>query len=273
VGNAILLLRPQGEVWLVYVSVTIGGWSGSHLNLKRSRDGGRTWSQAERLVTSPFFNLSTLVRGNPLALTNGLPAIPAYHEFIANIPEIVMLNNAGRVIDKMRIGPSAGRLAIQPTIAVLSESAAVALMRPVGTIKRVYQSRSSDGGRSWTLPRPSELNNPGAPVGVLALDSESLLLVFNNDTKSEKNLTLAFSADAGLTWDNLILLDELGPHEKRGFEYPYLTTGSDGTYHVVYTHRSKNEVRHIQFNAAWVRSLLAAAGTGSDGIRHPCLAC
>ena len=42
IGNAVLLKRPRGEVWLVYVSVSIGGWSGSSLNLKQSADGGRT---------------------------------------------------------------------------------------------------------------------------------------------------------------------------------------------------------------------------------------
>jgi predicted neuraminidase len=254
VGNAILLLRPKGEVWLIYVSVTIGGWSGSHLNLKRSLDGGRTWLKAERLVTSPFFNLSTLVRGNPLELMNGLPAIPAYHEFLANIPELLILNDAGQVIDKIRIGTSTGRLAIQPTIAVPSEGEALALMRPVGITKRVYESRSSDGGRSWTLPRSTDLKNPG-------------------DAKAERNLTLAFSSDSGLTWIPLIILDQADPGQKRGLSYPYLTTGADGTYQLVYTHRAKNEVRHIQFNAAWVRSLLDVAGKGSDGIQHPCLAC
>jgi predicted neuraminidase len=224
-------------------------------------------------VTSPFFNLSTLVRGNPHELTNGSPALPAYHEFIANIPEILILSDAGRVVDKIRIGASAGRLAIQPTIVVPSERTALALMRPVGVVKRIYESRSSDGGTSWTLPRPTNLNNPGAPVGASVLDGESLLLVYNDDPKAEKNLTLAVSSDEGSTWIPLIILDQAGSNDKRGLEYPYLTTGADGIYHLVYTHRAKHEVRHITFNAAWVHSLVDKIAKGSDGTRHPCLAC
>ena len=42
VGNAVLFPDQHGTVWLVYVTVTVGGWSGSALNVKSSRDGGRT---------------------------------------------------------------------------------------------------------------------------------------------------------------------------------------------------------------------------------------
>jgi predicted neuraminidase len=269
VGNAIFLTRPQGELWLVYVSVSIGGWSGSHLNMKRSKDGGRTWSKAERLVTSPFFNLSTLVKGRPLELMDGSPAIPAYHEMIADIPELLILNGAGQVTDKIRIGAAAGRLAIQPTVAVLSKNEAVALLRPKGAPPRIFESHSSDGGRSWSVPLATDLPNPGGPVGLVPLDSQRLVLVFNNDPKAEKDLTLAVSADAGSTWIKLAILDQLKPGEKKSLTYPFLTRGSDGIYHLVYAHRGMHAIRHIRFNAAWVRSLLDGAGLAntSDGTR------
>jgi predicted neuraminidase len=263
-GNAVLLPRPQGELWLVYVSVSIGGWSGSHLNLKRSEDGGRTWTKAKRLVTSPFFNLSTLVKGRPLVLTDGSPAIPAHHEMIAHMPELLILDSAGQVTDKIRIGAVAGRLAIQPTIAVLSQNEAVALLRPGGAkrrrLSRIFESRSSDGGRSWTVPRATDLPNPGGPVGLVPLDSRKLVLIFNNDPKEEKDLTLAFSADAGSTWTKLAVLDQLKPGEKGGLTYPFLTRGADGTYHLVYAQRGAHAIRHIRFNDAWVRSLLEETG-------------
>ncbi len=268
-GNAIFLMRPQGELWLVYVSVSICGWSGSHLNLKRSEDGGRTWSKAKRLVTSPFFNLSTLVKGRPLALMDGSPVITAYHEMIAHIPELLILNSAGQVTDKIRIGAATGRLAMQPTIAVLPKGEAVALLRPGGamrrTVRRIFESRSSDGGRSWSVPRATDLPNPGGPVGLVPWDNRGLVLVFNNDPKRESNLTLAVSADAGTTWTNLTILDELKPGAKDGLTYPFLTRGGDGTYHLVYAHFGAHAIRHIRFNDAWVRSLLDEAGLHRAG--------
>jgi predicted neuraminidase len=259
IGNAVLLTRPQGELWLVYVSVSIGGWSGSSLNLKRSADGGRTWSKAKRLVTSPFFNLSTLVKGRPMMLTDGSPVIPAYHEMIAHLPELLILNDAGQVTDKIRMGTAAGRVAIQPTLAILPKNEVVALLRPSGAAPRIFESRSSDGGRSWSVPLATDLPNPGGPVGLLPLEGRGLMLVFNNDPKRENNLTLAVSEDGGSTWTNLAILDETKPDEKKGLTYPFLMQSSDGTYHLVYVQPSAGAIRHIRFNDAWVHSLLDEA--------------
>jgi predicted neuraminidase len=47
------------------VSVSYGGWSGSAINQLVSDDGGHTWPGARRLILSPLFNLSTLVRNQP----------------------------------------------------------------------------------------------------------------------------------------------------------------------------------------------------------------
>jgi predicted neuraminidase len=259
IGNAVLLERPQGELWLVYVSVSIGGWSGSSLNLKQSADGGRTWSKARRLVTSPFFNLSTLVKGRPMMLTDGSPVIPAYQEMVAHLPELLLLNGAGQVTDKIRMGAAAGRLAIQPTLAVLPDDEVVALLRPTGATRRIFESRSSDGGRSWSVPHASGLPNPGGPVGLLPLGRRGLMLVFNNDPKRESNLTLAVSADGGSTWTNLAVLDQTKPDEKRGLTYPSLMRSSEGTYHLVYAQPEARAIRHIRFNDAWVHSLLDKA--------------
>lgn len=267
IGNAVLLTRPHGELWLVYVSVSIGGWSGSSLNLKQSEDGGRTWSKARRLVTSPFFNLSTLVKGRPMVLTDGSPAIPAYHEMIAHLPELLILNGAGQVTDKIRMGAAAGRLAIQPTLAVLPDNKVVALLRPTGDTPRIFESRSSDGGNSWSVPRATDLPNPGGPVGLVPLDGQNLVLVFNNDPKKEQDLTLAVSADAGATWTILAVLDQLKPDDKKGLTYPFLTRSNDGTYHLVYAHSGARAIRHIRFNDAWVHALLdeAARPKAGDG--------
>lgn len=267
IGNAVLLTRPHGELWLVYVSVSIGGWSGSSLNLKQSEDGGRTWSKARRLVTSPFFNLSTLVKGRPMVLTDGSPAIPAYHEMIAHLPELLILNGAGQVTDKIRMGAAAGRLAIQPTLAVLPDNKVVALLRPTGDTPRIFESRSSDGGNSWSVPRATDLPNPGGPVGLVPLDGQNLVLVFNNDPKKEQDLTLAVSADAGATWTILAVLDQLKPGDKKALTYPFLTRSNDGTYHLVYAHSGARAIRHIRFNDAWVHALLdeAARPKAGDG--------
>ena len=100
VGNPILFSGPGKQLWLIYVSITVGGWSGSSLNVKASRDGGDTWTESQRLTLSPFFNISELVKGRPLPLINTVGAhmnqdrfaVPIYHEFLGNFPEILWIS-------------------------------------------------------------------------------------------------------------------------------------------------------------------------------------
>src|SRR5215471_2536051 len=44
VGNSVVFSDKAGRLWLVYVTVSMGGWSGSSLNVTRSSDEGVTWS-------------------------------------------------------------------------------------------------------------------------------------------------------------------------------------------------------------------------------------
>src|SRR5262249_39394169 len=79
-GNPVAGRDPRGRVWLFYVSVSVGGWAGSSINAIVSDDEGKTWSAPRRLITSPFFNISTLVKGPLVQLADGTIALPVYHE-------------------------------------------------------------------------------------------------------------------------------------------------------------------------------------------------
>ena len=48
----------------------------------RSDDGGKTWVDARRMILTPFLNLGSMVRTQPLVLQDGSIGLPAYHEFV-----------------------------------------------------------------------------------------------------------------------------------------------------------------------------------------------
>ncbi|MCP4668008.1 MAG: hypothetical protein GY849_16790, partial [Deltaproteobacteria bacterium] len=75
-GNCAVLGDEGTRLWLFYVSVSVGGWSGSAINVTTSKDEGRTWSSPRRLVASPFLNLSTLVKGPPFFFQDGAIGLP-----------------------------------------------------------------------------------------------------------------------------------------------------------------------------------------------------
>ena len=102
-GNPVVYRGPNGRTWLFHVAVSIGGWSTSTIVFRVSDDDGTSWTPARRLVTSPFLNLSTLVRGRPLAYADGSLALPVYHELAGKFGELLRLDAAGRVRAKTRI--------------------------------------------------------------------------------------------------------------------------------------------------------------------------
>ncbi|NCA11666.1 hypothetical protein EBR56_07635, partial [bacterium] len=89
VGNAVVFGDDTGRLWLVYVTIAIGGWSGSTLNACSSVDGGATWTAGRRLPVSPFFNVSELVRAAPMRLETGEIGLPIYHECLGKFPELL----------------------------------------------------------------------------------------------------------------------------------------------------------------------------------------
>ncbi|MCE9518386.1 MAG: exo-alpha-sialidase, partial [Verrucomicrobia bacterium] len=193
VGNAVVFADAKGGIWLVYVSVAAGGWSGSSLNLKRSFDDGRTWTPSQRLTLSPLFNISELVKNQPAALTNGSWAVPIYHEVMGKFPEMLWLReDAGKVTaTKSRL--FGGKTAFQPALIPLKTDEALALCRQADGSSVIMLSRSTDAGKQWSPPQSIGLPNPDAGIDALRLFDGRLLLAFNDSKKSRDNLSLAIS--------------------------------------------------------------------------------
>ena len=249
-GNPVLWRDPAGILHLWFVSVGFGGWAGSAINHSRSTDGGLTLSAATRLVTSPFWNLSTLVHGAPVALMDGGIALPVYHEFIAKRPEWLRLDGKGDPVDKQRL-PDAAR-SLQPAVAALDGNRALALLRDASSSHRVRMTRSNDGGAHWTAAAATELPNPDAGIALLRLHDGRLLLAYNPQEAKRTRLALAISGDEGQSWSPPRLIEQ-GDGEDE-FSYPALLQGRNGTIHLAYTWQ-RQKIKHLSFTPAWLKGL------------------
>jgi predicted neuraminidase len=259
VGNPVLFTDSRERVWLFYVTVSLGGWSTSHISFITSDDGGRTWSRARRLVTSPFLNISTLVKGTLFEWSDGSIGLPVYHECLGKFGELLRIAPDGRILDKIRL--TSGRQGIQPVIMVQDQQNAIALLRNYGHSSRAILTQfTTNAGRRWSALQPTTLPNPNAAVAAIRLSGDLMLLAYNDTTPPpgrRRNLWLAASRDEGQSWEALHALEptvEPGTDTTQ-FSYPWMMRASDGTIHVVYTwHRT--HIKHAMFNEAWVRSLL-----------------
>lgn len=230
-GNPVLWRDAKGVLHLWFVSVGVGGWSGSAINHSQSTDDGRSWSQVERLVTSPFLNISTLVHGAPLALSDGGVALPVYHEFIVKRPEWLRLDAHGKVLSKQRL-PGAKSL-LQPSAAVVEGQRILALLRDAGPAHRIYASRSVDGGNHWDMAKATTLPNPNAGIALLRLADGRLLLAGNPQDSNRNRLALQVSGDGGSTWSPPRIVEEGGSDDE--YSYPALLQDRKGIVHLAYT--------------------------------------
>jgi predicted neuraminidase len=206
-GNPVIALGPDNRLWMFYVSVSVGGWATSAINLMVSEDLGATWTAPRQLVTSPFFNISTLVRAAPVFHADGSIGLPVYHEFMGKFAEYLYLSADGAVIDKFRI--SRGKHSLQPTIVPQDGQRAVAMLRYAGeTHHRVLASRTEDAGQTWSEPYPLEPANPNSSLAAVATQDDGLLVALNDLQDGRFKLSL-YGTDARLSqWRNLIDLDE-----------------------------------------------------------------
>jgi predicted neuraminidase len=254
-GNPVVGRDGSGRVWLFFVSVSVGGWAGSAINAMVSADDGVTWSPPRRLISSPFLNISTLVKGPLVRLSDGSVALPVYHEFLGKFGEVLRVDGEGRVVGKTRL--SWGASSLQPVIVPRSENEAVGFMRYAGDPPaRVLVIRTVDAGVHWSEPVKTALPNPNAAVGAVLLAGGPLLLAFNNAEENREGLSLALSNDFGKSWRVVRDLegDSRSPRAPVAeYSYPWVMQDRSGEVHVLYTW-GRSRIKHAAFNRAWLEA-------------------
>jgi predicted neuraminidase len=266
VGNPTLIRHPAGPLVLAYVTVSMAGWASSQVNMMVSYDDGQSWHTSKHLVTSPFLNISTLVKNDMVIYEDGSIGITAYHELIGQFSEIVRVTLDGQVINKYRI--SSGAETIQPSIAVHSKNNAVTYMRDTSKdVQKVRRSVTFDGGIIWSPYESTMLNNPNSSVFAFVDSKDRSWMVLNNAVKhvdhaldngghqSRGNLALAVSEDQGVNWNIVHYFEKAKEIKETGqeskYSYPWVTVGGKGEFNLFYTWNRK-VIKHIRFNQAWL---------------------
>lgn len=237
--NPVLFQKPGAELLLFYkVGPNPRDWWGL---VRKSRDGGRSWSEPVRLSRE-----GTPIRGSPVGPVKNKPVL---------LPDGTILAGSSTEYDGWRvhmersrdggetwdvIGPlNDGKAigAIQPSILVLGSGKLVALGRTLAS-KRVFRIESSDAGSSWGAMSLLDLPNPNSGTDAVTLADGRHLLVYNHTEKGRTPLNLAVSQD-GVGWTPLATLEST-PGE---YSYPAIIQAADGRVHVTYTWK-RQKVAH-----------------------------
>ena len=245
VGNA-TGIYAQGRIYLFFVTVGLGGWAASSLNMMTSEDEGRSWSQVKRLLTSPMLNVSHLVRGPVQQLEDGNFWIPAYFEGPTKYSVMIKVSPQGKVLGWTNV-TTASFEAIQPHV-LQNDQVQYFYSRHMVRGGRMVQTTRNLATEDVTI-QLGQLRNADSALAVTWLNAQTAIMAYNNTPKDRKNIDLAISNDKGRTWQHLLTLEKV---KESGLGYPALSCApmhGDWQCDLVYTVQRKY-FRHIRFNEA-----------------------
>jgi predicted neuraminidase len=259
--NPVLFELPDRSLALFYkVGPDPRNWWGM---VRMSADGGQTWGDARRLpegILGP-------VKNKPVRLADGTIISPSSTES-NDKPSLWRIHfersaDAGRTWTIVRPGvvPGGPELhAIQPSILVYPDGRLQAVGRTRS--ERVFQTWSTDGGKTWTPLALTPLPNPSAGTDAVTMRDGRQLIVYNHTPKGRSPLNIALSRD-GATWEAALVLES----EPGEYSYPAVIQAADGKVHVTYTWK-RQRVRHVVIDPARLTSVPMTDGVWPQKGQH-----
>jgi hypothetical protein len=118
-------------------------------------------------------------------------------------------------------------------------------------LERLYECRSSDGGRTWSDPKPTALVSHNAPAALCGIESDrkGVMVVWNNSPKNRWPLCVAASYDDCRSWT---VPREVAHTPGVESSYPGAVQTADGKMLVVYQQRDSGFIRGARFDPAWL---------------------
>ena len=236
--NPVLFNGSEGELLLFYkVGPSPREWWGSVL---KSRDGGRSWSDPERLpdgVLGPIKNKPVRLQDGTIISsssteTNTRPSTWRVH--FERSPDNGM---NWEIIHPAPADSGEEIHAIQPSILIHTDGRLQAVGRSRSDY--VFQTWSDDNGLSWSPVSLTSLPNPSSGTDALTLQDGRHLIVYNHTPSGRSPLNVAISED-GEIWQAALVLE----NERGEYSYPAVIQTSDGLVHITYTWR-RDLIKHV----------------------------
>ena len=180
--NPVLFPAPDGRLWLLYTSQRSGNQDTSIVKFRVSEDHGHNWGPVGTLIDEP----GTFVRQPITLLPNGDWLLPVFlcrtrpgEKWVGNddVSAVKISSDQGRSWSDHEVPGSLG--AVHMNIEHAADGALIALFRSRWA-DRIHLSRSTDGGRSWSVPAPTDLPNNNSSIQMTRLANGHLALAYND---------------------------------------------------------------------------------------------
>ncbi|WP_080056361.1 sialidase family protein [Spirosoma aerolatum] len=240
--NPVLFQIPKGELLLFYkVGPSPSTWWGM---LKRSKDNGKTWSEAERLpdgILGP-------IKNKPVLLPSGVLLCPTSsedHNWRVHFEQTADWGKTWQKTTPINDGVADG--AIQPSV-LFHKNGQLQILCRSQKIGFIQEAWSKDGGKTWSALQKTTLPNPNSGTDAVTLKDGRQVLVYNPTSpvngKSGPRTPLDVAiSDDGKNWKTLAVLE----NEPGEYSYPAVIQTADGLVHITYTWK-RQRVRHVIVN-------------------------
>jgi len=235
-----------------------------------STDNGATWSEPFEVATQHQYVVGK--QHNAIVLRDGSylmglawdkwpeVGMAARSEGEMDLTTGVLISRDGRkwtqhgalhaTFEKLTPGGTNGLC--EPSFVELENGEILMLLRSGAT--HHYESRSRDGGLTWSKPVPSPLPGHNTPTALTRLQQNprEIVAVWNNAPLVRTPLSAAVSVDGGRTWSAPRIIAKADGLQ---VSYPGLTQTQDGTIVAVWQQTLPNggrDIRWARFTADWI---------------------
>ena len=248
--NPVLFYAKNRTLWLYYkFGPHPSDWSAGR---RSSSDDGKTWSEIEHLPAGIYGP----IKNKPLLLSDGsIVSGTSVESYKAWTPWVERSTDNGITWTKHGpiVYPGETYAAIQPAIVPIARDRLRMFVRTTKRIGKIAAADSSDGGKTWTPLRATELPNPNSGIDAVGLKDGRIVMVYNHTTSGRSPLNLAVSSD-GETWQMFQVLE----NEPGEYSYPAIIQSQAGAIHVVYTWNRKR-IKHVEIPLAGIPAGKASA--------------
>lgn len=180
--NPLIFEAPDGKIWLLYTSQTSGNQDGSVVKCRISEDGGKSFGAVRMLCDQP----GTFVRQPIVVNGRGDWLLPVFRcvqlpgqrwSGDADTAAVLISGDGGETWQMHAVPDSLG--AVHMNILPLEGDEMVAFYRN-RFAEDVLTSRSTDGGETWSAPKPTNLPNNNSSIQAVTLKDGRIAMVYNH---------------------------------------------------------------------------------------------
>jgi predicted neuraminidase len=188
--NPILFSAPDGTLWLLWTAQVSGNQDTAIVRCRKSRDHGRTWGPIETLF-GPRADGGTFIRQPLVVLDSGDWLLPIWvckstpgRKWVGDedVSAVKVSSDGGRTWSEHPVPDSKG--CVHMSVVDLRDGTLAAFFRSRWA-DNVYASRSTDGGRTWSAPEPTELPNNNSSIQAARLSNGHVAVVFNESSAAD----------------------------------------------------------------------------------------